>query len=216
MSRGKGRAARAGVAPGGSAAGEEGGRLAAAGMEVGAQTREQPPLDLLDPADQRREIEESAALIERLGYPLTSTSANRAGGPTAPGPLAIASTFGAAIADGRLLVRGGGPLGHALRATIDDHDRAVLEAAHGLTALLGRPTGAGPATGPAGTHPDPAGSALEAAKRRLEALVGKGLDAAAVGADEMVVVLEVVDPLVVSGPVAGLAHARMIPTCICQ
>ena len=61
-----------------------------------------------------------ATLIERLGYPLTSTSANRAGGATAPGASAIASTFGAAIADGRLLVLDGGTLGNAAPSTVVD------------------------------------------------------------------------------------------------
>jgi L-threonylcarbamoyladenylate synthase len=64
-------------------------------------------------------------LIERLGYPLTSTSANRAGGATAPGTLAIASTFGAAIADGRLLVLDGGTLGNVPPSTVVDCTRGV-------------------------------------------------------------------------------------------
>lgn len=66
-----------------------------------------------------------AALIDRLGYPLTSTSANRAGEPTAPGTLAIASTFGAAIADGRLLVLDGGTLGNVPPSTVVDCTRGV-------------------------------------------------------------------------------------------
>jgi L-threonylcarbamoyladenylate synthase len=64
-----------------------------------------------------------AALIEGLGYPLTSTSANRAGAPTAPGTLAIAATFGAAIADGRLLVLDGGTLGRVPPSTVVDCTR---------------------------------------------------------------------------------------------
>ena len=66
-----------------------------------------------------------AALIERLGYPLTSTSANQAGGPTAPGASAIASTFDAAVADGRLLVLDGGTLGDAPPSTVVDCTRGV-------------------------------------------------------------------------------------------
>lgn len=61
-----------------------------------------------------------AALIELLGHPVTSTSANRAGGPTAPGTLAIAALFGAAIADGQLLVLDGGTLGNVPPSTVVD------------------------------------------------------------------------------------------------
>jgi L-threonylcarbamoyladenylate synthase len=64
-----------------------------------------------------------AALIDRLGYPVTSTSANRAGGATAPGTLAIAAAFGAAIADGRLLVLDGGTLGRVPPSTVVDCTR---------------------------------------------------------------------------------------------
>ncbi|MEX1050308.1 MAG: L-threonylcarbamoyladenylate synthase, partial [Gemmatimonadales bacterium] len=52
-----------------------------------------------------------AHLVASLGYPLTSTSANRPGGPTAPGVAAIASTFTAAVQDGTLMVLDGGVLG---------------------------------------------------------------------------------------------------------
>jgi L-threonylcarbamoyladenylate synthase len=68
---------------------------------------------------------QAAALIERLGYPLTSTSANRAGGATAPGTLALASAFGSAIADGQLLVLDGGTLGNAPPSTVVDCTRGV-------------------------------------------------------------------------------------------
>src|SRR2546423_13796584 len=42
-----------------------------------------------------------ARLVAALGEPLTSTSANRPGGPPAPGPDAIVREFPAAVAPGR-------------------------------------------------------------------------------------------------------------------
>jgi len=59
-----------------------------------------------------------AALIARLAMPITSTSANRPGGPTAPGVEAIASTFGDAVAAGILLVLDGGVLGNVPPSTV--------------------------------------------------------------------------------------------------
>lgn len=61
-----------------------------------------------------------AELIARLGEPLTSTSANRPGGPTAPGVGAIADVFGSAIAAGQLLVLDGGVLGNVPPSTVVD------------------------------------------------------------------------------------------------
>jgi L-threonylcarbamoyladenylate synthase len=61
-----------------------------------------------------------AELIAQLGEPLTSTSANRPGGPTAPGVGAIADVFGSAIAAGQLLVLDGGVLGNVPPSTVVD------------------------------------------------------------------------------------------------
>ena len=62
-------------------------------------------------------------LIAALGYPLTSTSANRPGGATAPGVAAIAADFAEAIAGGRLLVLDGGVLGNVPPSTVVDCTR---------------------------------------------------------------------------------------------
>ncbi|HLB36566.1 MAG TPA: L-threonylcarbamoyladenylate synthase [Gemmatimonadales bacterium] len=64
-----------------------------------------------------------AQLIEALGHPLTSTSANLPGGPTAPGAAAIAATFTAAVANGTLLVLDGGTLGNVPPSTVVDCTR---------------------------------------------------------------------------------------------
>ncbi len=61
-----------------------------------------------------------AALIEELGAPITSTSANRPGGATAPGVDGITALFGEAIADGSLLVLDGGVLGNVPPSTLVD------------------------------------------------------------------------------------------------
>ncbi len=61
-----------------------------------------------------------ARLIEVLGYPLTSTSANRPGGSTAPGVEAIIHDFPEAVAEGRLLVLDGGALGQVPPSTVVD------------------------------------------------------------------------------------------------
>jgi L-threonylcarbamoyladenylate synthase len=61
-----------------------------------------------------------AELIDHLGEPLTSTSANRPGGPTAPGVGAILDTFAAAVTDGRLMVLDGGVLGNVPPSTVVD------------------------------------------------------------------------------------------------
>jgi L-threonylcarbamoyladenylate synthase len=62
----------------------------------------------------------TAELIAYVGEPLTSTSANRPGGPTAPGVGAIAHLFGAAITSGQLLVLDGGVLGNVPPSTVVD------------------------------------------------------------------------------------------------
>ena len=61
-----------------------------------------------------------AALIEAIGEPITSTSANRPGGPTAPGVDMIEETFADAIAAGQLLVIDGGVLGNVPPSTLVD------------------------------------------------------------------------------------------------
>jgi len=64
-----------------------------------------------------------AQLIEALGHPLTSTSANPPGGPAAPGAAGIAATFATAVANGTLLVLDGGTLGNVPPSTVVDCTR---------------------------------------------------------------------------------------------
>ncbi len=61
-----------------------------------------------------------ARLVAALAEPVTSTSANRPGGPTAPGPDAIVREFTAAVDAGRLLVLDGGVLGNRPPSTVID------------------------------------------------------------------------------------------------
>lgn len=61
-----------------------------------------------------------ARLVAALGYPLTSTSANRPGEPPAPGPDRIAQAFQDDIAAGTLLVLDGGVLGNVPPSTLVD------------------------------------------------------------------------------------------------
>jgi L-threonylcarbamoyladenylate synthase len=61
-----------------------------------------------------------AQLVAQLGEPITSTSANRPGGPTAPGVEALGKLFGEAIAQGSLLVLDGGVLGNVPPSTVVD------------------------------------------------------------------------------------------------
>lgn len=61
-----------------------------------------------------------AMLIAALGHPLTSTSANRPGGPTAPGPDHIVQAFAEEVARGELLVLDGGVLGNVPPSTLVD------------------------------------------------------------------------------------------------
>jgi L-threonylcarbamoyladenylate synthase len=63
---------------------------------------------------------EVSRLIGGLGAPLTSTSANRAGSPAAPGPEAIARSFSAAVEAGTLLLLDGGVLGNVPPSTLVD------------------------------------------------------------------------------------------------
>lgn len=61
-----------------------------------------------------------ARLITILGFPVTSTSANRPGEPTAPGPTAIVDQFRAEVESGTLLVLDGGTLGNLPPSTVVD------------------------------------------------------------------------------------------------
>jgi L-threonylcarbamoyladenylate synthase len=61
-----------------------------------------------------------ARLIELLGHPITSTSANRPGSAPAPGVDGIGTLFAEAIADGRLMVLDGGVLGNVPPSTLVD------------------------------------------------------------------------------------------------
>ncbi len=74
-----------------------------------------------------------ARLVTALGFPLTSTSANRPGGPPAPGAAGVADAFGEAVAEGRLLVLDGGVLGNVPPSTVidctEEQSRLVREGA---------------------------------------------------------------------------------------
>lgn len=59
-------------------------------------------------------------LIAHLGYPITSTSANRPGQPPAPGAGGILDTFNIEIERGELLVLDGGVLGRVPSSTLVD------------------------------------------------------------------------------------------------
>ena len=59
-----------------------------------------------------------ARLVECLGLPLTSTSANRPGSPPAAGADGVAKLFQGAVADGTLLVLDGGVLGNVPPSTL--------------------------------------------------------------------------------------------------
>lgn len=62
----------------------------------------------------------TAAAIAALGYPITSTSANRPGGAPAPGAESIATLFPDAVNDGTLLILDGGVLGNVPPSTLVD------------------------------------------------------------------------------------------------
>ncbi len=61
-----------------------------------------------------------ARLVAALESPLTSTSANRPGSATAPGPDALVETFRDAVHRGELLVLDGGVLGNVPPSTLVD------------------------------------------------------------------------------------------------
>ena len=61
-----------------------------------------------------------ARLVGSLGEPLTSTSANRPGGPPAPGPDRLVELFGPEERNGELLVLDGGVLGNVPPSTLVD------------------------------------------------------------------------------------------------
>ncbi len=66
-----------------------------------------------------------ASLVTALDTPITSTSANRPGGPTAPGAAMIEELFPSAVADGTLMVLDGGVLGNVPPSTLIDCTTAV-------------------------------------------------------------------------------------------
>ena len=59
-------------------------------------------------------------LVARSGQPLTSTSANRPGGPPAPGPDRLVELFRGEVDEGLLLVLDGGVLGNVPPSTLVD------------------------------------------------------------------------------------------------
>ena len=61
-----------------------------------------------------------ARLVAALGEPLTSTSANRPGGPPAPGADRLVELFGSEERSGELLVLDGGVLGNVPPSTLVD------------------------------------------------------------------------------------------------
>lgn len=66
-----------------------------------------------------------ARLIRALDSPLTSTSANRPGGATAPGAAGLVELFRDAVERGELLVLDGGVLGNVPPSTLVDCTTAV-------------------------------------------------------------------------------------------
>lgn len=64
-------------------------------------------------------------LIAHLGFPITSTSANRTGQPPAPGAEAIVAEFGSAVEHGTLMVLNGGVLGDLPPSTVVDCTRSA-------------------------------------------------------------------------------------------
>ena len=61
-----------------------------------------------------------ARLVSATGIPLTSTSANRPGGPPAPGPDRLVELFGEEERSGSLLILDGGVLGNVPPSTLVD------------------------------------------------------------------------------------------------
>jgi L-threonylcarbamoyladenylate synthase len=80
-----------------------------------------------------------ARLVQALGEPVTSTSANLPGAAPAPGAEAIVRDFQAAVVAGRLLVLDGGVLGNSPPSTVVDctqpQPRLVREGAVTLAEL---------------------------------------------------------------------------------
>lgn len=74
-----------------------------------------------------------ARLVGALGFPLTSTSANRPGSPPAPGAAGVAESFAEVVASGQLLVLDGGVLGNVPPSTVvdctEDQPKLVREGA---------------------------------------------------------------------------------------
>lgn len=66
-----------------------------------------------------------ARLVSSLGEPLTSTSANRPGGPPAPGADRLVELFGPEERNGELLVLDGGVLGNVPPSTLVDCTDAI-------------------------------------------------------------------------------------------
>ena len=64
-----------------------------------------------------------AQLVQSLGVPLTSTSANLPGKPPGPGAAAIARDFAPAVDSGQLMVLDGGVLGNRPPSTVVDCTR---------------------------------------------------------------------------------------------
>jgi L-threonylcarbamoyladenylate synthase len=67
-------------------------------------------------------------LVAALGFPITSTSANRPGMPPAPGAAGVAEAFPDVVARGRLLILDGGVLGNVPSSTVVDctHEETKL------------------------------------------------------------------------------------------
>ena len=82
-----------------------------------------------------------ATLLRAMNAPITSTSANRPGNPTAPGVSAIYEAFAAAVDDGTLLLLDGGTLGNESPSTVVDCTqpvaRLIREGALPLSELRG-------------------------------------------------------------------------------
>ncbi len=66
-----------------------------------------------------------AAMIDGMGTPITSTSANRPGGAPAPGADGVVALFGEAVESGLLLVLDGGVLGNVPPSTLVDCTTAI-------------------------------------------------------------------------------------------
>jgi L-threonylcarbamoyladenylate synthase len=60
------------------------------------------------------------SLVQALGYPITSTSANKPGQAPAPGADGLAQAFGVEMKEGTLLVLDGGVLGNVPPSTLID------------------------------------------------------------------------------------------------